>query len=196
VLILVPAHNSDLPGGSPATIPYLTVVSLVTIWAVARGFRVAMIADTYRFQVRNPFRTYNLWWEDVAQLREGSVGIGGFAQWAIAVRARNGRAFMIYATATRFATPDFHSVVRLAVDRNVPISLTGREPEVTKLSNGELALSLLFGVAVAGLLTSLVILMHNSAHHRRVSGALIGMAVSGAALVALTAIRPRRSRHT
>jgi hypothetical protein len=100
LVILPPLQSGDFQQGSPVTIPYLTAVFLLLTWVLARAFRFVLVADTNGLRVRNWFRTYNLWWEDSADLCDGRIiNYFGDNAWAVRVRTRKGRAIDVNATA-------------------------------------------------------------------------------------------------
>jgi Bacterial PH domain len=62
----------------------------VVVFAVVRGFRIALVADRQEIVVRNYFRTYRMRWEEIESIGIGFHHMGGSLADAIAIR-RSGR---------------------------------------------------------------------------------------------------------
>lgn len=127
VLLVAFAQGYRMP--MPVMIGAYLLVAVLGVWAVVRGWRIALLAGPDLLTVRNHFRTYRLGWHDVAEFSDGRMS-GGEAgtMWALRILRNDGRAVTSQATArVRRARPSTaETIVEIARQHGIAESLTGR----------------------------------------------------------------------
>jgi hypothetical protein len=94
----------------------VVITALATLWAVRRGFRLALVATPRTILIRNYWRSHTVDWDRVTDVFVGSKMMGILPQPAFAFRLQDGRTVAAQATPFK-ADPQtdlLHELAKLA----------------------------------------------------------------------------------
>jgi hypothetical protein len=110
------------------TVAWMTGVAALTVWGVARAWRMTLYIDDEGLAIRNPLRTYRASWLEILRLRDGlfDTGEGGGDRWVLEVVRPDGRVIKAIATVRWQGRPEVVAAVNAIACRfGVEAHLTG-----------------------------------------------------------------------